>query len=187
MLDIQNAPVVVTTDEFNLKAATKQKIQAATAAAKALRSLSYSSSARRDMYLAGGIPLLTRLTLSVGGVHREYPQATSSSLTHHRAPSVASTTTGQRPSVNVKSRYLLLPQFCFSIILKRYYNINNKFSHHRLTSRRAMAASVYSDSELDFELLTAVNGVIHQCAADVRNFPLHFLLLQFLLKEIDFK
>ncbi|KAK4019361.1 outer dynein arm-docking complex subunit 2 [Daphnia magna] len=139
LLDIQNAPVVVTTDEFNLKAATKQKIQAATAAAKALRSLSYSSSARRDMYLAGGIPLLTRLTLSVGGVHREYPQATSSSLTHHRAPSVASTTTGQRPSVNVKSR---------------------------LTSRRAMAASVYSDSELDFELLTAVNGVIHQCAAD---------------------
>ena len=106
LLDIQSGPVIITTDEFNLKAVTKQKIQAATAAAKALRSLSYSASARRELYLAGGIPLLTRLTLSIGSVQREY-QHPNSSLVTHRAPSVASTTTGQKPSVNMKTRFYL--------------------------------------------------------------------------------
>ncbi len=33
--------------------------------------------------------------------------------------------------------------------------------------KRGTAASANSDSQLDFELLTAVTGVIHQCAADV--------------------
>lgn len=76
-----------------MKTATKQKFQAATAAAKALRSLSYSSSARRDIYLAGGIPLLTRLTLSIGGDRRETHQ--------HRTASVVSPSAGP---VNTKPR-----------------------------------------------------------------------------------
>ena len=40
----------------------QQKMRAATAASKALRSLSYSRAVRRDLYLAGGIPLLAQLT-----------------------------------------------------------------------------------------------------------------------------
>ena len=36
-----------------------------------------------------------------------------------------------------------------------------------MAHKKATAASASTDSELDFELLTAVNGVIHQCAADV--------------------
>ena len=36
-----------------------------------------------------------------------------------------------------------------------------------MTHKKPTAASVNSESELDFELLTAVNGVIHQCASDV--------------------
>ena len=44
------------------KSDQQKKMEAATAAAQALRSLSYSAEARRDLYFAGGVPLLTRLT-----------------------------------------------------------------------------------------------------------------------------
>ncbi len=106
MLDIQGGPVNSTADEFNMKCVTKQKIQAATAAAKALRSLSYSSAARKDLYLAGGIPLLTRLTLSIGGIQKDQ-QLVASSSQHNRAPSVAGSTVGHRSTGNAKSRYAL--------------------------------------------------------------------------------
>jgi len=39
-----------------------RRMDSATAAAQALRSLSFSAEARRDLYFAGGVPLLTRLT-----------------------------------------------------------------------------------------------------------------------------
>ena len=47
------------------KPESKSQIQAATAAAKALWTLCYSAAARRELYLSGGIPLLTQLALSV--------------------------------------------------------------------------------------------------------------------------
>lgn len=40
-------------------------------------------------------------------------------------------------------------------------------TNNRTTPGKRAAASASSDSMLDYELLTAVTGVIHQCAADV--------------------
>ena len=106
MLDVQNGPAVNPSDELNTKTLIKQKLQAATAAAKALRSLSYSSSARRDLYLAGGVPLLTRLTLSIGGLQRDsYNQLSTLNQSHqHPTPSITSPSTGTRVVTNTKSR-----------------------------------------------------------------------------------
>lgn len=64
----------------------QQKIRAATAASKALRSLSCSRAVRRDLYLAGGIPLLTQLTTTTITA----PPPISSSIGHHSG-TVAST------------------------------------------------------------------------------------------------
>ena len=92
-------------EDFNLKSVTRQKIQAATAAAKALRSLSYSSSARRDLYLAGAIPLLTRLTLCIGSSQRDQPILPAN--LRNRAASVASNTPGQKTAAaNPKVKYI---------------------------------------------------------------------------------
>ena len=53
-----------------------------------------------------------------------------------------------------------------------------------MAHKKATAASVSSESELDFELLTAVNGVIHQCAADVPYVLYFFLITTVFLKEL---
>ena len=60
LLDIEgNSSSSVSSEEV------KGQIEAATAAAKALWTLCYSAAARRELYLAGGIPLLTQLAITV--------------------------------------------------------------------------------------------------------------------------
>ena len=93
LLDIHGHQAIPSSDDVNLKGDMRQKIQAATAAAKALRSLSYSGAARREMYFSGAIPLLRRLTLSIGNVPKDQlPNVNPSGQQHVRHSSVTSVT-----------------------------------------------------------------------------------------------
>lgn len=114
LLDIHGHMQMPSSDELALKGDTRQKIQAATAAAKALRSLSYSSAARREMYLAGGIPLLTRLTLSIGNVPKDQlPSVIPSGQQHVRHGSVTSVTALSKVMpVAAKPKYLFYLSLC---------------------------------------------------------------------------
>ena len=70
-MDIGGSSVLTEDAKVDLK----NKIEAATAAAQALRSLCYSIESRRELYFAGGIPLLTRL-VTVGTISQDLGPAT---------------------------------------------------------------------------------------------------------------
>ena len=81
LLDIEGraSPTLFDDGAANFKPEMKSQIQAATAAAKALWTLCYSAAARRELYLSGGIPLLTQLALSVSN-HSTQPDPRTSKI-----------------------------------------------------------------------------------------------------------
>jgi hypothetical protein len=75
----------------------QQKMRAATAASKALRSLSCSRAVRRDLYLAGGIPLLAHLTTTTITVAPTIQNSARQSATATGTPNTTSIRTPAIP------------------------------------------------------------------------------------------
>lgn len=97
-------PIIVKTDSSpSAVEIRQQKMRAATAASKALRSLCCSRAVRRDLYLAGGIPLLAQLTTTTITAAPSVQESARQSTTATGTPNTG-TTTVRTPAIP------LLPQ-----------------------------------------------------------------------------